>query len=194
MNSLIVDVCSQTQSPSRSHQASRKKIRTVRFSSFTSIFPSRASHPTAIETVDLGALTPFSTAVRLDSPLERKKFHTKPAVSPIVLISTIKTSLAIVWHFSVGFQILAGKIFPFEANLVLANAWPPNFILHPAGRWLPISISSRPTPAEASFERTARGPAARRARVSCAGKSNSRARKQRRVRHTNCSTTPLSPP
>jgi hypothetical protein len=76
-----------------SHQASRKKIRTVRFSSFTSIFPSRASQPTAIETVALGALTPFSSALRLDSPLERKKFHTKPAVSPIVLISTIKTSL-----------------------------------------------------------------------------------------------------
>jgi hypothetical protein len=76
-----------------SHQASRKKIRTVRFSSFTSIFPSRASQPTAIETVDLGALIPFSSALRLDSPLERKKFHTMPAVSPIVLISTIRTSL-----------------------------------------------------------------------------------------------------
>jgi hypothetical protein len=53
--------------------------------------PSRASHPTAIDTVDFGALTPFSNALRLDSPLERKKCQTKPAVSPIVLSSgTVK--------------------------------------------------------------------------------------------------------
>src|SRR5262249_47113951 len=103
------------------HQASLKKIRTVRFSSLTSIFPSRASHPTAIETVDLGALTPFSTALRLDSPLERKKFHTRPAVSPIVLISTVKTSLAIVWHFNAGFQILAEKFFPSKLLCFFAN-------------------------------------------------------------------------
>jgi hypothetical protein len=73
------------------HQASRKKIRTVRFSSLISILPSRASQPNAIDTVDLGALTPFSTALRLDAPLERKKCHTKPAVSPIDLTSvTVK--------------------------------------------------------------------------------------------------------
>src|SRR5262245_263090 len=195
MNSLIVDVCSQTQSPSRSHQASRKKIRTVRFSSLTSIFPSRASHPTAIETVDRGALTPFSTAVRLDSPLERKKFHTRPAVSPIVLISTIKTSLAIVWHFNAGFQILAQKIFFLRSYVDFFKRSASETLLQaPAAGHFPIPISSLPTPAEASFERTAPAPVARRVRVSCVEKSNSRSRKQRRVRHRNCSTTPLSPP
>src|SRR5215468_4926150 len=111
-------MCVKSNAVNLSHQASLKKIRTVRFSSLTSIFPSRASHPTAIETVDLGALTAFSTALRLDSPLECKKFHTRPAVSPIVLISTIKTSLVIVWHFSAGFQILARKIFSFEVTLL----------------------------------------------------------------------------
>src|SRR5215510_5064532 len=123
MDLIVFDnlLCVKSNAVNLSHQASRKRIRTVRFSSFTSIFPSRASHPTAIEIVDLGALTPFSTALRLDSPLERKKFHTKPAVSPIVLISTIKTSLAIVWHFNAGFQILTRKIFPFDAILILPN-------------------------------------------------------------------------
>jgi hypothetical protein len=74
--------------------------------------PSRASHPTAIDTVDLGALTPFSNALRLDAPLDCKKFHTKPAVSPIVLVSnTVKTSWWLVCHLHDGFQISAGKIF-----------------------------------------------------------------------------------
>jgi hypothetical protein len=53
----------------------------------TFILPSRASQPTAIETIGFGALTPLSKAVRLHSPLERMKFHTWPAVSPIVSIS-----------------------------------------------------------------------------------------------------------
>jgi len=133
---LQVKPCSSTRCV---HHASLNRIRTVRFSSLTSIFPSRASHPTAIETVDLGALTPFSTALRLDSPLERRKFHTRPAVSPIVLISTIKTSLAIVWHFNAGFQILARKIFPFEATLIFSNARRAKLYFTPDRRSLPYS-------------------------------------------------------
>src|SRR5215468_5887340 len=162
-------MCVKSNAVNLSHQASLKKIRTVRFSSLTSIFPSRASHPTAIETVDLGALIPFSTALRLDSPLERKKFHTRPAVSPIVLISTIKTSLAIVWHFNAGFQILAQKNFFLRSYL--------DFFKRSARETSrndrpipPIPISSPPTPAEASFERTAPAPAARHVRVSCVAK------------------------
>jgi len=188
-------MCVKSNAVNLSHQASRKRIRTVRFSSFTSIFPSRASHPTAIETVDLGALTPFSTALRLDSPLERKKFHTKPAVSPIVLISTVKTSLAIVWHFNAGFQILARKNFFRRSYLdFFKRLARENFTLPPTAGRYPIPISSRLTPAEASFERTAPAPGARRVRVSCVEKSNSRSRNQRRVRHRNYSTTPLSLP
>jgi hypothetical protein len=94
-----------------------------------------------METVDLGALTPFSTALRLDSPLERKKFHTRPAVSPIVLISTIKTSLAIVWHFNAGFQILARKNFVLRTTLNLATLVARNFNLRPPARRFPIPIS-----------------------------------------------------
>jgi hypothetical protein len=87
-------------------------MRTVRFSSLTSILPSRASQPTAIDTVDLGALTPFSTALRLDAPLERKKCHTKPAVSPIDLASdTVKYLPAVSLAFSRGLGNMSGKNF-----------------------------------------------------------------------------------
>jgi hypothetical protein len=61
-------------------------------------------------TIDLGASTRFSNALKLHSPLDRKKFHTKPAVSPIVLISTIETSLSLVCHLNVSFKISPPKI------------------------------------------------------------------------------------
>jgi hypothetical protein len=103
------------------HQASRKKIRTVRFSSLISILPSRASQPNAIDTVDLGALTPFSTALRLDAPLERKKCHTKPAVSPIDLTSaTVEYPLPSVWHFNKGLEIRSAK-FLLKISTCLEN-------------------------------------------------------------------------
>jgi hypothetical protein len=102
------------------YQASLKKMRTTRFSSLNSIFPSRASHPNAIETNALGASTPFSSALKLHSPLDRKYFQTKPAVSPILSVSnTVNPSLIVVWHFPASLEIWWAKFFalvaPFSA-------------------------------------------------------------------------------
>jgi hypothetical protein len=82
----------------------------------TSTLPSRASQPTAIDIIGFGAFTPFSKAVRLAPPFDRKKFQTKPAVSPIVSNShTGGTSLFLVWHLKIDLKRYSAKIFRDDA-------------------------------------------------------------------------------
>jgi hypothetical protein len=88
--------------------SSVKHTWSARFSWRNETFPSRASQPIAMQTSGLGAPTPRSTALRLDSPFLYKKFQILPAVLPM------SSDL----HESIYFLLMTSRLKPLQDRLV----------------------------------------------------------------------------